>query len=99
MCWLWHEESFTALCGLLAATDGFLLSGAQTQYLTAHGLRSPAACGVLVPGLGIKPMSSTLECGFLTTGPPGTSQTVFIICFCLSLMHFLGFRSVMFYST
>lgn len=69
------------------------------SVLMAHGLSCPATCGVFVPEPGIKPTSSTLECGFLTRGPPGTSQTVFIVCFCLSLMHFLGLRSLMFYST
>ena len=36
-----------------------------------HGLSCPPACGILVPQLGIKPASSTLEGTFLITGPPG----------------------------
>ena len=36
-------------------------------------LRCPGACGILVPQPGIKPTSSALEGGFLTTGPPGKS--------------------------
>ena len=32
------------------------------------------ACGILVPGPGIKPMSPALQGGFLTTGPPGKFQ-------------------------
>ena len=38
------------------------------------GLRNcPAACEILVPHLGIEPMSFTLEGRVLTTGPPGKS--------------------------
>ena len=36
-------------------------------------LRWFAACGILVPGPGIKPSSSTLQGVFLTTGTPGRS--------------------------
>ena len=32
------------------------------------------ACGILVPGPEIKPMSPALQGGFLTTGPPGKFQ-------------------------
>ena len=32
------------------------------------------ACGILLPGAGIKPESPTLEGGFLTAGSPGKSQ-------------------------
>ena len=39
----------------------------------AHGLSCPAACGILVPRTGIKPMPPALEGGFFTTGPPGKS--------------------------
>ena len=48
--------------------------GWGAQYLQP-GLSScgPKACGILVPQPGIKPTSSALEGGFLTTGPPGKS--------------------------
>ena len=40
----------------------------------------PEACGILVPQPGIKPMSTTLESGFLTTGSPGkSSSTSFLL--------------------
>ena len=41
----------------------------------AHGLGCPVACGILIPGPGIKPES--LAGGFLSTRPPGKSQVVF----------------------
>ena len=44
----------------------------------AHGLGSPAARGILVPGPGIEAMPA-LAGRFLTTGPPGKSCP-----FCLS---------------
>ena len=37
------------------------------------------ACGILVPWLGIKPMSPALESGFLTTESPGKSPPLFLI--------------------
>ena len=59
--------------GSLVVTRG--LQSMQTQYL-AHELSRPAACGILVPPLGIKPVSPALEGGLLTTGPPGKSLEV-----------------------
>ena len=35
------------------------------------GLSCPAACAVLVPRQGVKPVSPALKDGFLTTGPLG----------------------------
>ena len=52
---------------MLRCKDFFLIA--------APGLSYPAACGILVPSLGIKPVSPALESGFLITGPPGTSAT------------------------
>ena len=49
------------------------------SVVVAHGLRCPVACGILVPLPGIKPASSALEGGFLTTGPPGKSPK---LCSC-----------------
>ena len=44
-------------------------------------LSCPMACGILVPGPGIKPLTLALAGGFLTTGPPGKSlyQIFFLI--------------------
>ena len=36
----------------------------------AYGFSCPVACGIFVPGPGIKPTSPALEGGFLTTEPP-----------------------------
>ena len=52
---------FTSLCWLLAA--------ARRIFVKAHRLSRSAACGILNPWQGIKPMSPALEDGFLTTGP------------------------------
>ena len=49
------------------------------------GLICPTACGILVPRPEIKPVSSALEGGFLTSGPPGKSQ-----CFCFFSSIYLG---------
>ena len=46
----------------------------KKKKVAAHDLSCPAACGILVPGLGIEPVSPVLAGGFLTTGPPGKSQ-------------------------
>ena len=40
------------------------------SVVVAHGLSCSAACGILVRGPGIEPMSPALQGGFLTTGPP-----------------------------
>ena len=42
-------------------------------FVVAWGLSCPKACGILVPGTGIEPVSPALEGEFLTTGPPGRS--------------------------
>ena len=41
------------------------------SVVVVHGLSYPAACGILVPGLEIEPVSPALAGGFVTTGPPG----------------------------
>ena len=53
----------------------------------AHGLSGcisqaylPAACGILVPQLGIKLTSAALEGKFLTTGTPEKSTLEFLEC-------------------
>ena len=54
---------------------GSSLQCAGFSLVVAHGLSCPVACGILVPQPGIDPTSPALEGGFLTTGPPGKSQT------------------------
>ena len=48
--------------------------GCGSSVVVAHGLSCPMACGILVPRLGIEPMSPALAGKFLTTGPPGKSS-------------------------
>ena len=43
------------------------------SVVVVHGLSCLMASWVLVPGPGIEPVSSALEDGFLTTGPPRNS--------------------------
>ena len=43
------------------------------------GFSFSAACGILVPRPGIKPKSSKLQGGFLTTGPQGKSCLLLLI--------------------
>ena len=77
--------SLVAVPGLLITLASLVeehgLQGAQASAVVApglqstgsvvvvHGLRCPAACGILVPKL----TSPVLQDGFLTTGPPGKS--------------------------
>ena len=49
----------------------------SSSAVEARGL-SPAACGVLVPRLGIEPVSPALEGALFTTGPPGKSLSTVI---------------------
>ena len=39
------------------------------SVVTVHGLSCSVACGILLPGPGIEPMSPALQGRFLTTGP------------------------------
>ena len=48
-----------------------VLVEARRTFAAARGLSCPEACEILAPRPGIKPTSSALEGGFLTTGPPG----------------------------
>ena len=49
-------------------------SWAWASVALASGPSCPAACGILVPRPGIKPVSPTLKGKFLTTGLAGQSQ-------------------------
>ena len=48
-----------------------LLSRCADSLVVALGLSGPSACGILVPGPGIKPVFPALQGRFFTTGPPG----------------------------
>ena len=67
----------------LPLVAGHRLLFAVTSLVAEHRLWSVravlsclAAGGILVPGLGIKPMSPALAGRFLTSGPPGKSRDV-----------------------
>ena len=69
-------------CGMwdLPVSWGLFHYGTRILYLqckgsvvAAHRLSCSAACGILVPWPGIKPMSSALQGWFLTIGPSGKS--------------------------
>ena len=47
------------------------------------GLSCLVACGILVPRPGIEPVSPVLQGRFLTTGPPGKSLIIVLICISL----------------
>ena len=51
-----------------------LLLWLMDSLVMAHRLSCSAACRILVPRPGIKPVSPALAGGFLTTGPPGKSH-------------------------
>ena len=64
-------------CDVQASHDsGFSCCGAQASVVMAHGLRCPVACGILVPGPEVKPVSSASAGGFLTTDHQGTILTL-----------------------
>ena len=59
-------------CGSWALEQaGFSSYKATGCLVVVHGFGSPAACGILVPRLGIELMFPALLGIFLTTGPPG----------------------------
>lgn len=68
-----HTDSLVVACGLPESlrTD-FRSHGAQAQQLHLAGLAAPAAGGVLVPQLGIKPMPLALKGRVSTTELPGS---------------------------
>ena len=63
------ERVGSVVCGMWA-----LSLRCAGSVVVAHRLSCPTACGILVPQPGIEPVSSALEGGFFTTGPPGKSQ-------------------------
>ena len=50
----------------------------RLSLVVEHGASCPTTCGILVLPARIEPVSHELEGGFLTNGPPGTSQYVFL---------------------
>ena len=56
---LWHTDSLGVACRLQSE---------WASVVVEHGLSCSTMCGILVPQPGIKPSSSALEGGFLTTG-------------------------------
>ena len=82
--WAPHCSTKTSSCGMLAPEhvgSVVVARGLQSVWVlqlqhmgslvVACRLRSPTACGILVPRPGIKPASPTLESGFLTIGRLG----------------------------
>ena len=52
---------------------GFPAVTCGSIVVVVRGCSCPVTCGILVHPPGIKPASSALQSGFLTTGPPGKS--------------------------
>ena len=76
------------MLGLCCSTQAFSRCGAQALEHTclvakAHKLSCPAACGILVPQLGIKLKSPVLEGRFLTMDHKGSCL---IYLFCVSVV-------------
>ena len=73
--WLQHAGFWRHLASFIAA-HGLTSCGAWALELVdsvavAGELGCPVACGILVPGPGVKPVTPALQGGFLTTGLPG----------------------------
>ena len=66
--------SLAAECGLWWGTWASVVLTLERglRRLSAQGVAAPL-CGILVPGLGIEPVTPALAGGCLTTGPPGES--------------------------
>ena len=65
-----------ALSGLIVPLRILCCSERTLKLYTgsrAHGLNSSTACGILIPRPRLEPSSTTLQGGFLITGPPGKS--------------------------
>ena len=68
---------FSASCGTFSCTAQSLQLWCVGSVVVTCGLCCSVACGILVPQPGIESMYPALQNGFLTTGPPGKSHTVF----------------------
>ena len=72
-CWGAQGSKMQARAPVMAAR-GAVASDSQTGWeVVARRLSCPAACGILVPWLGVTSMSPALEDRSSTTGPPGKS--------------------------
>ena len=58
---------------------GFRSCEATGCLVVVDGFGNPAACGILVPRLGIEPRFPAVPGIFLTTGPPGNPPSLFYI--------------------
>ena len=86
LCWV-----FVAACGLSLVMSrgyspvaaslcvGFSCRRGWTAVVAPHRLSCPEACGILIPGPGIEPVSPALQGGFLTTGLSGKPKAVLFI--------------------
>ena len=71
-----------------------LLSRCAGSLVVALGLSGPSACGILVPGPGIKPVFPALQGRFFTTGPPREIPDYYLyhpLDFCVQLGIFRDF--------
>ena len=64
------------------------------SLVVVRGLSYPMAWGILVPGLGIEPLSPTLEGRFLTTEPPGKSVKLYFKAYILYLVTCIEFSFI-----
>ena len=78
---LWHKGLCCCREWALEHMDSVI--AALSSLVVVCVFTCPMACGILVPRPGIEPVSSALEGGFLTTGPPGKvpSDLCFELCF------------------
>ena len=74
-CSLWDLR-----CSVQAPEHVALQLWPMGSVVASHRLICPAACGILVPQLGIKRTSAALEGKFLTTGTPEKSTLEFLEC-------------------
>ena len=69
----WSALSLPPLLKKYLISYIYLFTWLLHVLVTPRGLHCSEAYGILVPRLGIEPVSTALEDGFLTTGPRGMS--------------------------
>ena len=69
---IWLHWVLVVANGIFIASCKIFHCSMQASVIGACGLGCSLPCGILVPQLGIEPMSPALQ-GFLTTWPPGKS--------------------------
>ena len=83
---IWIHD-FLLFFGFFFLTALCLCCSTRASLAVALGFSCPEVCWILVPWPGIEPVSLALEGRFLTHGPPGKTQSEFILMGSVWLQH------------